>query len=313
MPRRSRLHVPGGFYFVSQLGEPHRTLFNTGDDHHAFEQAVADSLERCRARIHAFSWLPNAIQLVVEVGDAPLGRLMQQVTSRYARMANRRDGEIGHVFARRYHALLFEPQSYLLPAVRYVHHAAVREGLAAHPTEHVCNSYAVFAGGAQARWLTTERVLVLARRAQRDNSASLLEVVGAPPDPEEAAVFSGQARAIRVLGTPEFVRSLPRELGMYRTTTTLDQVIDSVVLTLGADRTAVLSRSRRRDLTLARAMIAWHAVERRVANLSTVARRLNRDPSSLSVAAARYSEKRPELFELGALKMAGPLLRRIVQ
>jgi REP element-mobilizing transposase RayT len=298
---------------VSQLGEPHRTLFDTRDDYHAFEQAFAESLERCRARAHAFSWLPNAIELVVEVGDAPLGRLMQQVTSRYARFANRRDGEIGHVFARRYQALLFDPQSYLLSAVRYVHHAAVRKGLAAHPTEHVCNSYAAFAGGAQVRWLTTERVLVLARRTQRERRAELLEIVGAPPGPEEATVFSGQARAIRVLGTPEFVRSLPRDLGMYRTTTTLDQVIDSVVLTLGADRTAVLSRSRRRDLTLARAMIAWHAVERRVANLSTVARRLNRDPSSLSVAAARYSEKRPELFELGALNMAGPLLRRIIQ
>lgn len=313
MPRRSRLHVSGGFYFVSQLGEPHRTLFSSHDDYHIFEQALAESLERCRARAHAFSWVPNSIQLVVEVGDTPLGRLMQQVTSRYARQANRRDGEIGHVFARRYHALLFEPESYLLPAVRYVHRAAVREGLAVHPTEHVHNSYAAFAGGAQVRWLTTERVLVLARRAQRQSRAELLEIVGAPLHPDEAVVFSGEAKTIRVLGTPEFVRSLPREHGMYRTTTTLDQVIDSVVLTLGADRTAVLSRSRRRDLTLARAMIAWHAVERRIANLSTVARRLNRDPSSLSVAAARYSEKRPELFELGALKMAGPLLRRVVQ
>jgi putative transposase len=313
MPRRSRLHVPGGFYFVSQLGEPHRTLFGARDDYDAFGHAFAESLERCRARAHAFSWLPNAIHLVVEIGDSPLGRLMQQVTSRYARQANRRDSEIGHLFARRYHALLFEPQTYLLPAVRYVHHAAVRQGLAAHPTEHAFNSYAAFAGGAQVRWLTTERVLALARRAQRETRAELLEIVGAPPEPDEAAVLSAEARAIRVLGPPEFLRSLPRELGMYRTTTTLEQVIDSVVLTLGADRTAVLSRSRRRDLTLARAMIAWHAVERRVANLSTVARRLNRDPSSLSVAAARYSEKRPELFELGALKMAGPLLRRIVQ
>ncbi len=313
MPRRSRLHVQGGFYFVSQLGEPHRTLFSGTEDYQAFEQAVAESLERCRARAHAFTWLPNAIQLVLEVGDVPLGRLMQQVTSRYARQANRRDGEIGHVFARRYHALLFEPQAYLISAVRCVHHAAVREGLAAHPAAHASSSYTAFAGGAQVRWLTTERVLALARRAQRETRAELLEIVGAPPEPDEAAVLSAEARAIRVLGPPEFLRSLPRELGMYRTTTTLEQVIDSVVLTLGADRTAVLSRSRRRDLTLARAMIAWHAVERRVANLSTVARRLNRDPSSLSVAAARYSEKRPELFELGALKMAGPLLRRIVQ
>ena len=313
MPRRSRLHVPGGFYFVSQLGEPHRALFTSCADHQIFEHALAASLERCRARAHAFSWLPNAILLVVEVGDAPLGRLMQQVTSRYARQANRRDGEIGHVFARRYQAVLFEPQTYLLPAVRYVHQAAVREALARHPAEYLCSSYPACIGSAQVRWLTTDRVLALARKDHRETRADLRDIIGRPPGQDEAAAFSGEARATRVLGTPEFVRSLPRDLGMYRTTTTLDQVIDSVVLTLGADRSAVLSRSRRRDLTLARAMIAWHAVERRVANLSTVARRLDRDPSSLSVATARYSEKRPELFELGALKMAGPLLRRVIQ
>jgi len=69
----------------------------------------------------------------------------------------------------------------------------------------------------------------------------------------------------------------------------------------------VLSNSRQREVTLARALIAWYATERRVATLSEVARYLRRDPSTLSVAVSRYRLCRPELFKLTALHDVVPL------
>ena len=68
-----------------------------------------------------------------------------------------------------------------------------------------------------------------------------------------------------------------------------------------------LSNSRQREVTLARALIAWYATERRVATLSEVARYLRRDPSTLSVAVSRYRLCRPELFKLTALHDVVPL------
>jgi putative transposase len=86
-----------------------------------------------------------------------------------------------------------------------------------------------------------------------------------------------------------------------------------VSCTLGVERSEVLSRSRQRRLSLARALITWYATERGVATLAEVARRLERDPSTLFVGVERYRTLRPELFNLTALPDTGPLLRQAPQ
>ncbi len=113
----------------------------------------------------------------------------------------------------------------------------------------------------------------------------------------------------RVLGDRQFMADIPRHMRVYRSSYSLDQVIDTVSCTLGVERSEVLSRSRQRRLSLARALITWYATERGVATLAEVARRLERDPSTLFVGVERYRTLRPELFNLIALPDNGPLLR----
>jgi hypothetical protein len=128
------------------------------------------------------------------------------------------------------------------------------------------------------------------------------------PSAEERAGFEHGGRDDpRILGGREFAESLPRAVRAYRTSTTLDQLIDTVACRLGLDRGNILSGSRERELTLARAVIAWHATERRIAPLSDVARRLRRDPSTLSVGITRYRCRRPDLFDVGTMHDLAPL------
>jgi chromosomal replication initiation ATPase DnaA len=105
---------------------------------------------------------------------------------------------------------------------------------------------------------------------------------------------------------------VPRSQRTYRSTHSLDQVIETVSSKLGLERTEVLSRSRQRRLALARALITWYATERGIATLAEVARRLERDPSTLFVAVERYRTLRADLFNIGSLHDSGPLLRRVL-
>ena len=57
------------------------------------------------------------------------------------------------------------------------------------------------------------------------------------------------------------------------------------------------------------ALIAWYATERRIAPLSEIARRLRRDPSTLSVGISRYRHRRADLFDLERLHDLVPLTR----
>jgi hypothetical protein len=161
-------------------------------------------------------------------------------------------------------------------------------------------------------WLTTNVALrMLAQRSEQARYAYRRLMFEAPASGEGASFEHGGTDDPRVLGDREFMAAIPRNMRVYRSTYSLDQVIDTVTCTLGLERSEVLSRSRQRRLALARALITWYATERGVATLAEVARRLQRDPSTLFVAVERYRTLRPELFNLTALQDSGPLLRQL--
>jgi putative transposase len=268
-------------------------------------------LARCRARVHAFCWEVDAIHLALQVTDMPVGRLMQRLSSQYARRVHRRQGNGGHLFQQRYHSLLIDPDAYLLKLVRYLHLLPVRGGAVHDPNDYALSSNRAYLGATTIPWLTTSIALrMLAQRPDQARYAYRRLMFEGPISGEGAYFDRGCDDDPRVLGDPTFMAAIPRHMRVYRSPYSLEQVIDSVSCTLGVERSEVLSRSRQRRLALARALITWYATERGVATLAEVARRLERDPSTLFVGVERYRTLRPELFNLTALPDPGPLLRQ---
>ena len=85
MSRRSRLHVPGGVYYVVQRSNARQPIFTEEADYATFERLLSTMLVRCRVRAHAYCWETDAIHLVLQISDMPVGRLMQRLSSQYAR------------------------------------------------------------------------------------------------------------------------------------------------------------------------------------------------------------------------------------
>jgi REP-associated tyrosine transposase len=294
MSRRKRVHLDGGTYYVVQQGSQHQGVFSAPDDYAEFARILASTLARTRTVVHAYACLPSSVHLVVQIDRLPVGRFMQTLTSRYGRSIHRRTHDTGHFFRQRYRAVLIEPERYLPRLVRYVHGlAAFDGGGAAH-----CSSADGYVGAVRVPWLTTHTTLrLLCQRAGIDSAAGL--ALAAPP--EDVELFS-RATNLAVLGSPAFLMTLPRCARPYRARASFDDIVRTVTSRLGVDPGEALSRSRQRKLTLARAVIAWYATERGVATLSEVARKLRRDPSTLSSAISRYRASRPELFRLAMLQ-----------
>jgi putative transposase len=310
MSRRSRLHVPGGVYYVVQRSNANQPIFTDAADYAIFEKLLATMLARCRARVHAFCWEVDAIHLALQVTDMPVGRLMQRLSSQYARRVHRRQGNGGHLFQQRYHSLLIDPDAYLLKLIRFLHFIPVRSGAVRDPNDYALSSQRAYLGMTQIPWLTTSVALrMLAQRPEQARYAYRRLMFETPALDEGAHFERGCDDDPRVLGDRQFMADIPRHMRVYRSSYSLDQVIDTVSCTLGVERSEVLSRSRQRRLSLARALITWYATERGVATLAEVARRLERDPSTLFVGVERYRTLRPELFNLTALPDNGPLLR----
>src|ERR1700760_3237419 len=156
MSRRSRLHVPGGVYYVVQRSNARQPIFTEEADYATFERLLSTMLVRCRVRAHAYCWETDAIHLVLQISDMPVGRFMQRLSSQYARRIHRRAGELGHLFQQRYRALLIDPDVYLLRLMRYLHGLPLRPGFAAEPEwSHRLSSHGAYAGLTRTPWLTT--------------------------------------------------------------------------------------------------------------------------------------------------------------
>jgi REP element-mobilizing transposase RayT len=267
---------------------------------------LATALRRTGARLHAYCWTPDAIHLALQIDSVSVGRFMQGITSRYARSIHERAAESGHFFRQRYKAILIDPDAYLLKLVRHIHHIPVFEGLSSEPGSYPFTSHIAYLDRTEKPWLTTRTAMRMMNGC--DQNSEYAEFMALAPSQEERGLFEhGSKHDARIVASTEFFENLPRHLRVYRSKLTLEQIIQTVTCRLGVDREHVLSNSRQREVTLARALIAWYATERRVATLSQVARYLRRDPSTLSVAVSRYRLCRPELFKLTALHDVVPL------
>lgn len=304
MAYKPRLHVPHGTYYVVQKGTSLRPIFSSAEDYAVLESVLASRIHRYGVQIHAFCWTPDSIHLALTAGQAPLSRFMQRLTADYSLNINKRSNASVHFFCRRYTAILLNPAAYLVRLIRYIHHVPTRAGLTRSVHDYTLNSHRAYAGAQHVDWLTIAHDV---RSADHPSQAYLELMAQAPPDEDIHLFEHGSQIDSRVIGDAQFLAELKLSVSKHRPTISLNQIIDAVARTLGIDRAQIHSRSRKRELSLARALIAWHATECGVASLSTVARELNRQPSTLCIAMDRYRTTQPHLFRTSALYGLVPL------
>lgn len=293
MPRRPRTHVPGGFYHVTMRGNHRQPIFACDHDRHVLDGMVDDVLAQLDASVHAYCWMTNHLHIVVQVGDAPLGRMMQRLATRYARYFQRRLATTGHLFERRYHAVLVRADQQLLAAVRYVHLNPVRASFVTDPAGYPWSGHRGYLGRGGPAWLRTGFVLKLldvdparARSAYVGLFASSLsgsENVEADEwrlDWELAEIASDTVQL-----TPAYRAGAP--VGE-----TLDELIARICAEEGVTEADLRSRSRARRLADIRARIAMVCRASGSCTLSLLARRFDRHLASLSKAVVRRERSR---------------------
>lgn len=296
MARLRRLHVPGGIHYVILHSNEGREIFSEPSDYEAFTKLVERCVRRCRARVHAFCWTPREVHLAVQVSTVPLGRLVQRLAGQHARAMNRKLGQHGHLFQQRYWAVLLQQQSDLPEVVRHIHLTPLRTGLVKDAIDYTWSSHNTYLGFAKIAWVTTSTVFRMLESPGRHRRQVYRQYM--QDEAERLAVLLAQPEVGangRNLDAAFLSRLMPRRRP-NRDPVLLDRIINSVALKLDVPREAMLSPSRRRSLSLARALVAWHATKNEVATLTEVAQWFHRNPSTLCVGVERYRRTRHDLF-----------------
>jgi len=288
MPRRLRIHLPGGFYHVTLRGNHQERIFFAEDDRLLLNTIVARSLERHAARLHAYCWMSNHLHLLVQVSDEPLSSPMRQIASEFARAMHLKMDRTGHLFERRHHAILVDTDAYLLELVRYIHLNPVRARIVARADDYPWSSHHTYMGRRTEPWVSTSFVMNMFSPDMKRAREAYLAFLDCEPAVDLDNALAAVQDKVGILGSDAFIARVREAQDQGRHRRSLDELIAQACKRFEVDRSDLDSPVRDPYMTKVRAWIANQAVKRRIATMALVARTLARDESTLREAIRRY-------------------------
>jgi len=135
MARQPRFHFPGALFHVMARGNGGQKLFLDDSHYEEFIKIVGLVKKDLPFDLFAFCLMPNHIHLLIRVEQVPISIIMQRILLRYAKYFNYRHRRWGHVFQRRFKAILCEQERYLLTLLQYIHLNPVRAKLVKDPAQ----------------------------------------------------------------------------------------------------------------------------------------------------------------------------------
>lgn len=293
MARKPRIHYPGALYHVILRGNARQDVFFNDEDRCRFFLLLQEGVERYGHRILVFSLLTNHVHLAIQVADVPLSRIMQNLSFRYARWANRRQGRSGHLFQGRYQAILVDADTYLLELAAYIHLNPVRAGMADGPESYPWSSHRAYLGRETVPWLSPECVLAHFSTKLEEARKLFAEFVVARINEGHRGEFYGKGSLDgRVIGEERFVEDVLREADSLPVRKPSLAVVLEVVTTMyDLTEEDLSAASQKRQASEARGLAAWAVRELTDATLNDLAGKFGRDASTLSAAIRRLEER----------------------
>ena len=208
MARLARLSIGGYPHLVTQRAGA-RAVVVDDEDANQLLDVLRAAMAEAGVGVHGYALQPHGLWLLATPADAHgLGRAMQSIGRRYVRWVNDRRRERGGLFDGRYRAALMEPETELLPALRYVESQPVLAGLAAGPEEHRWSSCRHHVGLATDPWLADHPVYWALGNTPFERQAAYRTFLHHGVSTAEALRLEQALTGGWVLGSRAFVRQI---------------------------------------------------------------------------------------------------------
>ena len=147
MARKARLLSPGSPMYVQAKGLPSLKIFASDEMKLTFLAWLRDAAKTYQLTIHAYSILPNQLEMLVTPKDEfSLSRTMQSLCRRFTQRFNQQHHKTGTVWQGRYHSKMIESDQDLLMCQAMIDLGSVKEKLVTHPEHYIWSSYRIHTG-----------------------------------------------------------------------------------------------------------------------------------------------------------------------
>lgn len=143
-----RVELPGLAHHIVQRGVNRQPCFGHPSNYARYLEylQLASSTQGCA--IHAYVLMTNHVHLLATpTGEGALGRMMQQLGSRYVRYYNACTRRTGTLWEGRFRACVVDSDRYFLACQRYIELNPVRAGMVAAAGDYRWSSHRCNAGG----------------------------------------------------------------------------------------------------------------------------------------------------------------------
>lgn len=175
MARPPRLQTAGAAYHVTARGVARQAIFRDDQDRRRFLKLFDEVVARFDWSCHAFVLMTTHYHLLVRTPNPDLARGMQRLNACYAQHFNRRHGETGHRFERRYHSVPIGSDAHALELVRYLALNPVRAGASQDAASWPWSSYAAIIRGRRPLHCLAEEWLLTYFGRNRDRALERLQ------------------------------------------------------------------------------------------------------------------------------------------
>lgn len=326
MPRRPRLDISGALHHIMIRGIDRADIFRDDEDRHGFLKKLGELIVISNSQVYAWALMTNHVHILFKSGEKGISFVMRRLLTWYAIYFNRRYKRRGHLFENRYKSILCDEEQYLLELIRYIHLNPVRAGLVSSLGEldrYPWCGHAVLAGSMAMDWMSTEYVLAhfgnTVASARKKYKAFVEDGFhqGQRPELTGGGLLRSQggwsqvmgmrrrkqeSSDERILGSGAFVEGLLREaeerelrqLRIKRTGKTIAEIIKEECKARSVSTKELQSGSRRRAVSVARAVIAFRSIEELGLATAEIARALGVSMSTISRAITRGARLKQE-------------------
>lgn len=326
MPRQARLDAPGALHHIMVRGINRAAIFADDRDRALFLERLGQYVAEGKCSIYAWVLMDNHVHLLFKSGSYGISVVMRKLLTWYAQHFNRRHNRTGHLFQNRYKSVLCDEENYLLALIRYIHLNPVRAEIVKTMEELDCypwSGHSGIVGKTKHPWMDTDAVLSQfgdgRRRAIAAYRRFVMEELGTGRRPELtggglirshgwsrvlALRRSGQEEESdeRVLGRGDFVHAILREVEerqlrqtrLRRSGKSIADIIREECRNRGVNEQELVRGSRRRKVSLTRALIALRCKEEIGCSGAEIARHLGVNTTSINRAVARVEGRRDD-------------------